>query len=104
MIVLRPEPSGLADSTRPPPRSRKKIRPEVSFLVCVVSAFVGVAVMCQISLGWIFGLWKCAACLGAERQDAQHHIVLFVSELLDRLAVRFLQHAIDDGLLECRRD
>src|SRR5262249_16516806 len=102
--VLRSEPSGLAESTRPPPRSRKKRRPEVSFLACVVPAFVSVALMCKISIVCVLGLWKYAARLRAKRQGAQHHIVLCVGELLDRLAARLLQHAVDDGLLERRRD
>src|SRR6516225_3163454 len=103
-IVLRSEPSGLADSTRPPPRSRKKMRPEVSFLACVVAAFVSVALMCKISIVCVLGLWKCAARLRTKRQGAQHHVVLCVGELLDRLAARLLQHAVDDGLFECRCD
>src|SRR5713226_2437044 len=104
-IVLRSEPSGFAVSTRPPAISRKKMRPVMmSFLFCVLVDFVSVALICHISLVCLFGSWKSFACLGAKRQEAQHHVVLFVGQLLDRQAARQLHHAIDDGLLEYGRD
>src|SRR6266567_3584820 len=101
-IVLRSEPSGLAVRTRPPPRSRRKRRPAAPFfLPRVLVEELRVPLMRRVSG---VGLWERLARLGAEREEREHHLVLLLRELVDGALARFLEHAVDDGLLEGRRD